>query len=228
MNLENKIVTFDGTYWVVNDEYVSAKKLVTIDEVKAVVNESKAKRAAVQSALDNGMYAAAVMLRLPLHRLGMLNLYTRNGMIPPEKAWRIARDSWLDVDNVSCNRIAWAAFFKEFFDTRQHFMSDKENEHFAALPDQIKIYRGYKGKSRAGLSWTMSKMIASQYSPSYGGAIVAQGMVNKSDVVGYITARGHHEIVLRSEDVVLNQRAVNAVRPEEAMKWVIMNKGVFL
>lgn len=228
MNLQNNRVSYDGTFWVVDDEYVSAKKLKTTDEVRAVVKESFAKRQAAKNALDNGMFAAAVMLRRPLHRLGLLNLYTRNGLIPHEKAWRIARDSWLEVDSVSCNRVAWLAFFKEFFDTRRHFMSEKENEHFDSLPEQIKIYRGYRGKNRAGISWTMSKLIASQYSPATERAIVAQGMVNKCDVVGYIASRGHHEIVLRSEDVVLNQRAVNTVKPEDAMNWVIMNKGVFL
>lgn len=228
MNLENKGVSFDGAHWTVNDEFVSANKLATLDDARAVILESKAKREAANNAVKSGMFAAAVMMRRPLYRLGLLNMYTRNGQIPPEKAWRIARDSWLEVDNVSCNRVAWRAFFKEFFDSRQHFMSDKEREHFDALPEQIKIYRGYKSRRRAGLSWTMSKLVASQYSPNTERAIVAQGMVNKSDVVGYIAARGHHEIVLRSEDVVLNQRAVNTVKPEEAMKWVMMNKGVFL
>lgn len=228
MNLESKGLSYDGFFWNVNDEFVSAKKLISLDEARTVIEESKAKRIAANNALKHGMFAAAVMMRRPLYRLGLLNMYTRNGQISHQKAWHIARDSWLEVDNVSCNRVAWRAFFKEFFDTREHFMSEKEREHFESLPEQIKIYRGYKSRRRAGLSWTMSKLVASQYSPNTERAIVAQGMVNKCDVVGYIAARGHHEIVLRSEDVVLNQRAVNTVKPEEAMNWVMMNKGVFL
>lgn len=221
-------VEFDGTYWSVKDEFICATRLRSIEEVRSAIEHSKVKMKAAASAVEHGIYCADVMHRLPAFRLGLLNLYTRNGQISHEKAWRIARDSWIEVDNVSKNKIAWVAFFKEFYDSRQYFMSEREIEHFATLPDQIKVYRGYKGKCRAGISWTMSKLIASQFSPSGNASIIAQGMVNKSDVVGYIAIRGQHEIVLRSDDVVINQRAVNAVRPEEAMNWVMSNKGVML
>lgn len=218
---------FDGSHWVIENDYIRAKKISTIDEVQSILSHIKAKQVAAEQAMDKGLVAAAIMLMLPEKRLKLLAESLRTGAISRKKACRIARDSWLEVGEIYPYRLEWAEMFKVIMPDRDEFMTEKERAHLKLLPDEIKIYRGYnRAHSRSGLSWTMSKMIASQYASKFGEVKLAQGMVNKSDVVAYIAARGHHEIIIQSESSVVNQRAVSVVKGEEAMRWILNgNKG---
>jgi hypothetical protein len=228
LNKELKPV-YENGLWRIDNEFIKADRLESFKELNEAIRHIEAKTLAANNAIAGGLYAADIMLRLPEYRLPRLNLYSRNGLITPERAWKIARDTWINLDKVYPYRDGWLAFFAAMMPTRDLFMTPKELEHLAMLPDEIKIYRGYdRALSRAGISWSMSKMIASQYAKRFKSKKLAQGLVKKADVVGYITARGHHEIVLRSELAVLNQRAVNTVRGDEAMRWLMLGDGQFL
>jgi hypothetical protein len=213
---------FDGTYWHIDNDFVNASNLKSSSEVTEVINHIKEKAASARAAKDQGLFAAELMIRKPQCRLALLEEYARLGMISKEKAWRVARDTWLNVDEVHSQITQWESFFKHNFSEHSSFMSPHEIAHLATLPEEIKIYRGYdRPNKRAGLSWTMSKFIASQYANRFKSTIIAQAVIHRSDVVGYLSARGHHEIVVKSRDVVINQRAVGALRGEDAMRWVL-------
>lgn len=228
MKLEVKPYLNTDRLLIEDDYYRGIIRNTQAERAEAVVHHAARKQAA-ENALEQGLFDAEVMMRIPQRRLEKLIEYTAKCLMPPDKAWRIARSTWLELDEVYQYRNDWEQFFNLFMPYRDDFMIKRELDHLSQLPDEIKIYRGYdRALGRSGLSWTMSKLIASQYANRFKSLKIAQGMVKKEDVVGYIVMRGHYEIVLRSEFAVLNQRAVNTVRPDEAMRWVIENKGELL
>lgn len=178
------------------------------------VIESKTKTA--NRALEAEQYDLVLMLISPSHRIKYLCEYAVNQYISNSRAWRIARDTWINQNSVFPNTGEWEQFFELDIPLRQqNFMNEKERNHLSQMPSEIKIYRGYdRAIGRSGLSWSLSKMIASQYANRFKSKIIAQAVVGRDSVMGYINARGHHEIVLKSRLSLENQKAVNAVRPK--------------
>jgi hypothetical protein len=218
--------SFNGTSWDVDNHFLIANNIKDSAEVIEIVKQIQEKAASADRARQQGLYSTEVMVRHPRHRLKMLHEYTAQGLMSVDKAWKIARDTWLNLDEVYPHIEGWELFFSEFGSGSDVFMTAHEKAHLDQLPDEIKIYRGYDRKlKRMGLSWTMSKFIASQYADRFKSTILAQGVVKKSEVIAYVSTRGHHEIILKSRASVLNQRAVSSVNGEDAMRWVIKYKG---
>lgn len=178
---------------------------------------------AAKTAISQGRYDLAVMLLAPKYRASALADYAGKGLIKPCIAWKIAREAWLETVNVYPSIEGWEAFFALNLPDSHYFMSEKERHHLSLMPDDIQIYRGYEKKSgRKGISWTLSKMIASQYAYRFKALKMAQGIIKKTDVIGYINTRGHHEIVVRSRESLTYYRSINVVRPKSGL---IFNGG---
>ena len=187
------------------------------------------KKTAYNNALSLERYDAAVMMLEPKYRLSHLINYIRAGGLELEKAAKIARNTWIELNEVYPYRHEWSDIFHYLINVRHEFMTPKELEHLNSLPDHIKIYRGYnRSHKKSSLSWTMSKLIASQFARQFKEKKIAQALIRKSDVIAYLSARGQHEIIVRAEQAVINQRAVNIVTPQEHMNWAIANGGTVL
>lgn len=195
-------------------ENVTASDLVIANSII----ESRTK--AANESIAKKQFDNVLMLIRPKYRVKYLRQFADAGLVTKSRSWSIARNTWLELSNIYQCRDEWQLFFLSHFDELERarfFMNERERSHLDAMPEIIKIYRGYdRDKGRAGLSWTLSKMIATQYASKFNSLKIAQAVVNRSDVVGYINARGHHEIILKSVFGLENQRAVNAVRPKKS------------
>ncbi|HDS1207846.1 MULTISPECIES: hypothetical protein [Shewanella] len=174
-----------------------------------------------EHARNTGNHTARLMMRVPEHRLPLLIELSRNQLISRELAWKYARKTWLDLKEVYPYRQLWEEFFSLELGEQWRFMDESERGRLNALPDEFKIYRGYNRKhSRAGLSWTMSKKVATKYASQFGERKIAQGLIRKELVAGLICSRGEHEVVLSRESAVINLRAVNTVRYQQTINMI--------
>lgn len=174
-----------------------------------------------ENAKRTGNHIARLMMRVPEHRLPLLIELSRAKLITPNAAWKYARKTWVDLKEVYPYRELWEEFFSLGYGDPKLFMDECERGRLNALPDEFKIYRGYNRKRpRHGLSWTMSKKVATKYAQQFGERKIAQGMINKSSVIGLICSRGEHEVVVSSESAVVNLRAVNTVRRQNTINMI--------
>lgn len=80
---------------------------------------------------------------------------------------------------------------------RENFMRPEERQALAAMPEIIRIYRGFSiPELRDGYSWTVDKKRAKWFSMRTKGEYYLLGYAKRSDVIGYLTDREEAEIVI--------------------------------
>lgn len=223
---------FDGVFCfgssiIVKNEFLEAsweglKDKQYVEILASILADITAKRQTAINATKQGNFAAAIQCRRPNYRMPHLLEYAKYHDIPAVRIWEVARDTWLNQTTVSSVVSEWEQFFALDLPEAECFMASSELKRLQQFPNQLKIYRAYDGSlgrsyGRNSLSWTLSKMVASQF--AYNTKRIAQAEVNKSDVVvGYISERGQHEIVVRSLACIRHLRAVNSIRGSNAMR----------
>lgn len=105
----------------------------------------------------------------------------------------------------------WWEFFERAVVSREydHLMSDEERAALAALPDQLKVYRGLRTKRHMadhhGFSWSLSREVAEQFANVYrkarwgdpdGKPIVLERVISKDQIVWLIFGRDEKEAVI--------------------------------
>lgn len=79
--------------------------------------------------------------------------------------------------------------------------TDDNKAAFDALPDQVSLYRGFRGENRKSRSWTLSKDVAQFFAEEYsirpGTPHIATLTISKSDILFYTNERKEEETVLR-------------------------------
>lgn len=200
-------------------EFVRCKN-VNYEDIAAFEKHIRSRILASRVACQKGLYDTAIMLRLPEHRIKHVIECWLVGKISSKRAWEIARDTWLDCSELYRTKLIWQRFFALNVPQSHLMMNQQERERLEQLPNKFYIYRGYFNKDgRKGISWSTSKMIASQYSIRGGVSLIMQGTVNKSDVVAYIGTRGHYEIIVKDQALVEMHRSMKVISGETAMNW---------
>ena len=124
--------------------------------------------------------------------------------------WKQVREVWMMAEVVEPYKKIWLHLFQSKRPGRELLMTDADRRAFAAMPDEIKIWRGCGDKAGVrGLSWTTDKSRAAFFSNYAGGVrrgaltgrcgrsqIVASAVCRKADVLALFTERGESEIVL--------------------------------
>jgi hypothetical protein len=105
--------------------------------------------------------------------------------------WSGSDPSDIDQDNLILWGLAWA------------YNDHKTICDGSPLPDgDLKVYRGQVNGDPIGISWTLDKIIAEQFSKTGGlrhqvqNGIVLSGKIHSSQVMGYLTRRGESEVIL--------------------------------
>ena len=74
-------------------------------------------------------------------------------------------------------------------------MTIAEQEKFTQLPDRFTVYRGHHDRLRHGISWTIDRNIALQYTLDTHRSI-STGTVMKTSVIAFIDRWGESEIIV--------------------------------
>jgi len=79
------------------------------------------------------------------------------------------------------------------------FMTASERRKLVALPDEFTVWRGFQGKRRDGLSWSLSRRVAEMFTrlrDDLPRGIVIERRVKKSEVFAYIEGDEAEIIIL--------------------------------
>lgn len=126
--------------------------------------------------------------------------------------WLLARDVWIDSENVHEHYDEWRSIFTSDHDNRAALMLDDELDVLAAKGERFTIYRGCAEPDFVGLSWTLDRERATWFAQRsarlHGGdhGWLLVGRVRRSNVVAYFTTRSEEEIVVLPEQVSISQR----------------------
>ena len=131
--------------------------------------------------------------------------------------FRILGEEWSSCDNVGL----YAKKIKSIFSANQRhwvqMMNEKEHKLYHALPKKIVLYRGAGEKNLLGLSWSLSKRIASRF-PFYGRytqkiPLLVMAEIYRSRVVCVKLNRSEREIIaLVEKDSVLEIRPLKPAK----------------
>jgi hypothetical protein len=143
-------------------------------------------------------------------------------LLSDKQYWKCVALVWSNIEVSSPNQREWLRLFESKRPHRELLISAAERRALAAMPDTLRIYRGYaKGRARRGISWTLSERRAHKFAnyaigprrallcghKSGGFGMVAPGQCHKRDVLAYFNGRREQEIVIRPENVSLERRS---------------------
>jgi hypothetical protein len=153
-----------------------------------------------------------------------------------QEYWSLVRQVWLLSKVVSPDTTAWIKIFTSRRSSSRHlFMDAGEQDRFCRLPDVIDIYRGVLSTDDRGISWSLSRYVASLYPRSKRTArsadgkrrhaglmskqrILLEGRVGKADVFACFNGRNESEIIV-------DPRTVQIVRFSHRGKVYEMGSG---
>jgi hypothetical protein len=112
--------------------------------------------------------------------------------------WELLHEVWTNSENCWQNKKEWASYFTG--GRADLFMTDEDRAAFAAMPDDLTIYRGINDKGDpCGFSWTLDISVAEKFARAWrrngeGGRLLHR-VVKKSDVFAYTDRRNEKEII---------------------------------
>ena len=112
--------------------------------------------------------------------------------------WKLLALVYTDSENIWQHKSALITLLGS---TRPHsdaFMDDDERAVYAALPDQVTIYRGYNHRNARSFSYTLDYKQAYWFANRFGSVGKVKTItVPKSAILGYKDGRSEKEVVLR-------------------------------
>jgi len=168
--------------------------LVCKAHLKNIINY-RAKR--IERMLAYGRYMDALQMYEPHWRLPAVNqLREKSDRLGVHGYWKLVRAMWDSLIEIWPFESALTAILSDV-DERELLMSVSERSRLNSLPDEVVIYRGVGRKwPRSGLSWTLSPLVAEEFSRHYQGKRYLTATVNKSDIAALINLDGQFEIVM--------------------------------
>lgn len=169
-----------------------------------------AKQEALEKAKADGNWNHAIYLHERPYRCNAFDAFKKR--MDDATYWDILGDVYSDTENFWQESRRWARLLKSGRPERDHFMNEADREHFASLPDELTVYRGFNGKGKAASwAWTLDKDIATWFAKRlnreshFKPPTIVTGTVAKADVIGYISSRHEDEIVVPPAMVTITE-----------------------
>jgi hypothetical protein len=167
------------------------------------------KTKALASAAKEGNWAKFVFLHERPYRLEAILSAIEYGIEDdPKTYWGLVGSAWTDSENINESINKWIDLWEACVPERVSVMDEAEREALQALPQLIRVYRGY-GHAEAveGLSWTTDEAKARWFAKRFSGyqgsrPHLATGMVDRNDVIAHFLGRNESEIVVLPESVM--------------------------
>ena len=138
-----------------------------------------------------------------------------------QEYWKILREVWTGAEVVLPDKQVWLRLLQWRRPGREHLMTGVERTALAAMPAEIKIWRGCGDRSAVrGLSWTLDRDRAVSFAERACGErirhltglcgttpLLVEATCYKSDVLAYITEREEAELVVRPRTVNVRKKS---------------------
>ena len=125
----------------------------------------------------------------------------------PVEAALLVTEVWIDSENLRQHRADWLKIWTALPDSRLT-MNEDERAALRALPDRIRVFRGFqkfRKRGLRGLSWTTDRAKAEYFAQRFSvlgqRGFVASGTVRKSNVLAYFSGRMESEVVVLPDNV---------------------------
>lgn len=168
----------------------------------------RAKREAIAEATAQRDYGTIVWL---YERPWRLNAFMGIAPhLPNATYWRLLGDLWTDSENIYQCFADWREVLTgRSTRLRSHMMNDMDRALWRKLRRSrgvVPVWRGFAGKGRDGMSWTLDRERAVWFAQRFAGArqgkaYVAAGTVEGRHIIAYFNVRGESEVVAFPEDV---------------------------
>ena len=119
--------------------------------------------------------------------------------------WATVGWAWCDTENAPECWLQWQQLMSGPRAGRHQMMTEEEQHAFGAMPDIIPVYRGQtRGEPIHDFSWTLDITVANWFANRYNNPnpIVLQGVVQKTDVIAYLSRRNEFEILVFPDHVM--------------------------
>lgn len=167
------------------------------------------KGALCEQALTDGDWDAFVLLHERPYRpdalLQAVDELAREPLTPADY-WQLVAWVWRDSENIHQNMHKWRDLWARprYRSSRSACaMNPEEQAALAAMPREIRVFRGQSALHPPGMSWTPDRdravWFAFRLRPEE--PTVISGRVRRDDVLAYLTGRGEDEIVVLPERV---------------------------
>ena len=119
--------------------------------------------------------------------------------------WEILADAYMDTEILSGQQKLVRKLLSADRPRRELMMTPEERASMAAMPDELRVYRGYDRNNAKGWSWTLDAEVAKWFAnrwkegSSKGKRRVAVGTVSKETVLAYFDRRNEHTILVDPE-----------------------------
>jgi len=115
--------------------------------------------------------------------------------------WELLASVWTGSENIWQNIDSWVSLWNSTRPNRELAMTENDRDELAAYPDTFTVYRGALfDENEQGMSWTSDYDKAKWFSTRFAGEgdvpVVVERVINKSEVLAYLSGRGESEVVL--------------------------------
>jgi hypothetical protein len=125
-------------------------------------------------------------------------------LLRDDEYWGLLRQVWITTQMIHQNKRIWTRLLTSNRPNRHLLMTDAERERLSAMPEVLKVYRGYSHvRGKNGWSWTLdpqkAKFLAKRACARE--AFVCSGLCHKADVIAYFGEGTESEIIIPSSKV---------------------------
>jgi hypothetical protein len=123
--------------------------------------------------------------------------------------WTLLSEIWLDSEFPSQQQSEWSELWNNQRSSKSRAMNAGERDVFAALTDELTIYRGIGDSNNlAGISWTLDRAKAIWFARRFGEgnqSILLTAHATKADVHALLLGRGESEIVIDVFEIIARE-----------------------
>jgi hypothetical protein len=168
--------------------------------------------AAIDEARRSSDWMRFVFLHDPAHWIDVFEQHA--AQMDDSTFWRVLRHIYSSLDTTTSHHGRLARLFVSRPVEVALRIDPADADFFHALPDPMKIYRGYADPHSRGFSWTLSLRIAKFFAyraqersgDQHSRPQVLTGLAQKKDVVTLVRFRNEAEVVIDPKLVTQKQR----------------------
>jgi hypothetical protein len=187
------------------------------DAMNHMVNQQLAyKREAIGKAMENKQWHSFVFLHERAYRVDGFKQIAKH--MSDEQYWDLLSNIWRDSENIRERPKVWERLLRSNRPGREHMMDEEEREQLAAMDDTIEVFQGHTDERDDGWSWTIQLETAQWFAYRFADfehatPVVSYGVVDKDNVVAYLTGRNEAEILVPRSAVKIT--GVKPLKPRE-------------
>jgi len=177
---------------------------------------------AIKKACANKDWQSLLILMDSQYRLEMF--YAIKQHLSDEMYWQELGDTLTHTDYMFKKDGMIRELLSSNRPNRHLMMSEVERLQFAALPEELTVYRGCGSLNQEGFSWTLSKERARSFAnrSTEEKSLLLTGICKKADAIAHFTERTEDEILILPENVQATKKVPVTNKSAKLRRAILM------